>query len=114
MTASARPAAKRERTQDSALVWLLLTTMAPFWRPLLVAMVMLAGMAVLGVVPPYLLQRAIDGPIAARNPQGLWWLAALYALSVLATFALQSGQTYFLQLSGQRGLGALRHRLFSH
>ncbi len=104
----------KERTQDSALLWLMATTMAPYWRPLALALLMLTGMAVLGVVPPYLLQRAIDGPIARGDPNGLWWLAFLYGLSVAAGFALQTGQIYFLQLSGQRGLAALRHRLFAH
>lgn len=105
---------EKERSQDSALVWLMVTTMAPYWRPLAMALVLLAGTAMLAVVPPYLLQRAIDGPIAAGDPAGLWRLAGLYALAVLTAFALQFGQTYFLQLSGQRGLAALRHRLFGH
>ncbi len=105
---------KQERTQDAALVWLVVTTMAPYWRQVLLALVLLAGMAMLSVVPPYLLQRAIDGPIATGNPRGLWWIAALYAGSVLLTFALQFGQTYFLQLSGQRALADLRRRLFDH
>src|SRR5215210_3560261 len=107
-----RPA--KGRTQDAALVWLVARTMAPYWRPLVVAIVLLIGMAMLGVVPPYLLQWAIDGPIKARNAAGLWPIAALYAGSVLLTFALQFGQTYFLQLSGQRALADLRRRLFDH
>jgi ATP-binding cassette subfamily B protein len=112
MIAPAQP--RKEQTQDAALLWLIATTMAPYWRPLALALVLLAGTAVLGVVPPYLLQRAIDGPIKAQNPSGLWSLAALYALAVVAGFVLQFGQTYFLQLSGQRGLAALRRRLFNH
>jgi ATP-binding cassette subfamily B protein len=111
---TAAPAPTKERTQDAALLWLMVTTMAPYWRPLGLSLILLLGMAVLGVAPPYLLQRAIDGPIASGNPSGLWGLAALYAGSVLLTFALQFGQTYFLQLSGQRGLADLRRRLFDH
>ena len=105
-------AARKERTQDTALLWLIATTMAPYWRPLALALVLLVGMAVLGVVPPFLLQRAIDGPIATGNPRGLWQIAGLYAGAVLLVFALQWGQTYLLQLSGQRALQALRRRLF--
>lgn len=105
---------RKERTQDSSLVWLMATTMAPYWKPLALALLLLIGMAVLNVVPPYLLQRAIDGPIKTHDPAGLWFLAALYALAVAVSFAFQFGQTYLLQLSGQRGLAALRHRLFAH
>lgn len=106
--------AVRERTQDAALLWLVATTIRPYWRSLAVALVMLMGMAVLGVVPPYLLQRAIDGPIARSDPSGLWTLAAFYAGVVVMSFVLQFGQTYFLQLSGQRALADLRRRLFDH
>jgi ATP-binding cassette subfamily B protein len=111
---TAAPREGRERTQDAALLWLVATTMAPYWRPLALALLLLMGMAVLGVAPPYLLQRAIDGPIARGDPAGLWGLAGLYAGAVLLTFALQFGQTYFLQLSGQRALADLRRRLFDH
>ena len=104
----------QERSQDAALVWLVVTTLAPYWRPVALSFVFLIGMAVLGVVPPFLLQRAIDGPIASGNPSGLWWLAGLYAGSILLSFALQIGQTYFLQLSGQRALQDLRRRLFDN
>lgn len=87
--------------------------MRPYWRPLLATLVLLLAMAVLSVVPPYLLQRAIDGPIAQGDAAGLWPIAWLYGGAVVLTFVLQYAQTYFLQLAGQRGLADLRSRLFS-
>ncbi|MEJ7654471.1 MAG: ABC transporter ATP-binding protein [Chloroflexia bacterium] len=75
---------------------------------------LLVGIAILGVVPPFLLSRAIDGPIRNDDPSGLWAIAALYALSVLLSFGLQFGQVYLLQHSGQRALADLRRRLFDH
>ncbi len=104
----------RVRSQDSALLWLIATTMAPYWRLLSGALALLVGTAILSVVPPYLLRRAIDGPVAAGNPEGLWLLAALYAGVVLLQLVLQFGQVYLLQISGQRALADLRRRLFSH
>jgi ATP-binding cassette, subfamily B, multidrug efflux pump len=112
MSSAALP--QRARSQDAALLWLVATTIRPYWRPLGLALLLLIGMAVLGVVPPYLLQRAIDGPISTRDPTGLWRLAGLYAGAVLLSFALQFCQTYLLQLSGQRALADLRRRLFDH
>lgn len=111
---SAAPKREQARTQDAQLLWLLATTMAPYWRFLALALVLLVGVAALGVVPPYLLNRAIDGPIASGNPEGLWLLAALYAGAVVLGLLCQFGQVYLLQLSGQKALADMRRRLFAH
>lgn len=100
--------------QDSALLRLTVSTMAPHWRPLLASVAVLLVNAGLNVAPPALLQRAIDGPVAAGDVAGLWPIAALYAGTALAMFGLTYAQTYFLQQAGQRALADLRHRLFSH
>lgn len=100
--------------QDAALFGLMVTTMRPHWRPLLIALVLLLGTAGLNVVPPYLLQRAIDGPIAEGNASGILPLAIIYGAAAMAAFALQYAQTFFLQQAGQRGLADLRARLFDH
>jgi ATP-binding cassette, subfamily B, multidrug efflux pump len=101
-------------SQDAALLWLLITTAAPYWRFLLFAVVLLALSAAINVLPPYLLQQAIDGPIAQRNANGLWPLGLAYAASALAVFVLQYWQVYMLQQAGQRALAALRVRLLEH
>ena len=103
-----------KQDQDGALAWLVVTTLAPHWRSLLVAVVMLLATAALNVAPPYLVQQAIDGPIAQRDTAGLWPLAGLYGGVALLMFALQYGQTYFLQIAGQRALADVRARLFSN
>ncbi len=109
-----RDAANPSQSQDAALLWLVATTMAPYWRLLAFGLVLLIGVAVLSVVPPYLLKQAIDGPIPARDAGALWTLAALYAGAVLLSLLLQFGQVYLLQVSGQRALADLRRRLFGH
>ena len=105
---------ERRGGQDAALAWLVATTMAPHWRPLALALVLLLGTAALNVVPPGLLQRAIDGPIARGDAAGLWPIALLYGGAALLMFALQYAYTYFLQQAGQRALADLRTRLFDH
>ncbi len=100
--------------QDAALFGLMVTTMRPHWKPLLMALVMLLGTAGLNVVPPYLLQRAIDGPIAERDTSAIIPLALVYGGAAIAAFVLQYVQTFFLQQAGQRGLADLRTRLFDH
>lgn len=105
---------RAERGQDAALLWLLATTMAPHWRLLAGAAALLAAGAALNVVPPYLLQQAIDGPVAARDAAGLWPLALAYAGVAVAVFMLTIGQVYLLQHAGQRALADLRVRLLDH
>ena len=92
-------------SQDAALAWLLITTMAPHRRPLLVALVLLLATSAMNVLPPYLLQQAIDGPIAQGDVAGLWPLAALYGATALAMFGLNYAYTYFLQQAAQGNFG---------
>src|SRR5918997_1882157 len=103
-----------QRDQDAALLWLIATTIAPHWRPLLLALVVLLAGAGLNVLPPYLLGRAIDGPIAARDTAGLWPIALLYGGAAVLVFVLQYVQTYFLQQAGQRALAELRTRVLTN
>jgi ATP-binding cassette subfamily B multidrug efflux pump len=104
----------RDESQEVALGPLVVSTMRPHWRPLALAVLLLLGTAALNAVPPYLLQLAIDGPIAQRESAGLWPLAGLYGLAALAMFGLNYAYTYFLQQAGQRALADLRTRLFDH
>lgn len=105
---------QHEHDRDAALAWLIVSTLAPHWRMMLLALLMLTATATLNVVPPYLVQQAIDGPIAQRDTSALWPIAALYGGVALAMFGLQYAQTYFLQHAGQRALADLRTRLFGH
>jgi ATP-binding cassette subfamily B multidrug efflux pump len=101
-------------SQDAALVALLASTMAPHWRPLLIALLILLVTAGLNAVPPALMQQAIDGPIARGDSAGIWPIAALYGGVAAVMFALQYVYTFFLQQAGQRALADLRTRLFDH
>ena len=109
-----RSAARSNRSQDAALAWLMITTMAPHRRPLFLALLLLLATAGLNVVPPYLLQQAIDGPIAQGDTAGLLPIAVLYGGTALAMFGLNYAYTYFLQQAGQRALADLRAQLFHH
>jgi ATP-binding cassette subfamily B protein len=104
----------QSETRDVALIGLMATTIRPHWRPLTLALVLLLATAGLNVLPPYLLQLAIDGPIARHETAGLWELAGLYGLVAIAMFGLNYVYTYFLQQAGQRALADLRTRLFEH
>lgn len=108
------PVAGAPEEKDVALIALMGATMRPHWRPLALAVVLLLATAALNALPPYLLQLAIDGPIARRNAAELWPIAGVYGLAALAMFGLNYAYTYFLQQAGQRALADLRTRLFNH
>lgn len=114
MTAEPIETRRDSRGQDAALLWLIASTAAPHWRFLLGAMGLLAVVAALNVVPPYLLQQAIDGPIAAGEAAGLWPLGLTYAGVALLVFLLTVAQVYLIQQAGQRALADLRVRLLDH
>ncbi len=97
---------------DSVLFKLMLTAVRPHWRPFVIAIVLLCISAGLNVVPPALLQWAIDGPIAHGNTDELWGITALYGGTAILMFIIQYIYSYFLQQAGQRALADLRTDLF--
>ncbi len=107
-------AQQEEASQDTALFKLLAVSLTPYRWWLILAMVLMLGVASLNVVPPYLLQQAIDGPIQDGNTRVLWQLAAIYGVTALALFVLTLFYTFALQQAGQRALADLRSRLFNH
>ncbi|MCB0081506.1 MAG: ABC transporter ATP-binding protein, partial [Caldilineaceae bacterium] len=103
-----------EISQDWALFRLLGSSLRPYKSWMTVALLLMLIVAALNVAPPYLLQQAIDGPIAQGDTAALWRLAAFYGLAAIAIFGLTYAYTYCLQQAGQRALADLRVRLFSH
>jgi ATP-binding cassette subfamily B protein len=101
-------------SQDSALFKLLGASLAPYHKWLYAALVLMLATSALNAVPPYLLQQAIDGPIARGDRQALWSIAALYGGAAVGLFVLNFGFTYFLQQAGQRALADLRTRVMRH
>lgn len=101
-------------SQDSALFQLLGSSLAPYKKWLLMALVLMLGTSALNAVPPYLLQQAIDGPIARGEISALWRITAIYGITAVGLFVLTFAFTYFLQQAGQRALADLRTRLFGH
>ncbi len=97
---------------DSILFKLMLTAVRPHWRPFAIALVLLCISAGLNVIPPALLQWAIDGPIANGNTEGLWTITVLYGGTSILMFIIQYIYSYFLQQAGQRALADLRTDLF--
>ncbi|MBN8593694.1 MAG: ABC transporter ATP-binding protein [Anaerolineae bacterium] len=86
----------------------------PFLRDLLLVLSILLGVSLLSLLPPFLIQQAVDGPIATGDLNALWSYATVYIVSLVIVFILRFLQTYLLQTVGQNALVNLRQTLFEH
>ncbi len=92
----------------------------PYRRAFAVSLLILLVSFGLEVVGPYLVRRAIDGPIAAAVGgapdalQGLTTLALAYAAVTLAAVALGFGYAMLTAKAGQRVIRDMRCALFEH
>ncbi|MFN5060060.1 MAG: ABC transporter ATP-binding protein [Chloroflexota bacterium] len=107
------PPAQPAPRPDSVLFKLMYQAIRPHWRPLAIAFVLLSLTAALNVIPPALLQWAIDGPIATGDTTDLLPITLLYGGTAIAMFIIQYIYTYFLQQAGQRALSDMRTDLFN-
>ena len=103
-----------EISQDWALFRLLGDALWPYRKWTFLALGIMLVVAALNVVPPYLLQQVIDGPLAQGDVGSLWWIALLYGLTAVGIYLFTYAYTYFLQQAGQRALADLRVRLLKH
>lgn len=90
----------------------------PFAAPFRVRMawtfVMLLACEVIPFLFPSLLQGIIDGPVAQKNPGGVWPWALAYLGLVVAHAALVFGKTWFTQKIGIEVIHNLRIHVFRH
>lgn len=102
------------KAYDGRLVRRLAVFVVPYWRRLALAIALLVGATLAEIVPPLLVQRAIDGPISAGHMEGLTPLFALYAGALLVTFALRYSHNYIINSIGQTVMQDMRVQLFRH
>lgn len=108
------PTSPEEKVSDRYLTGMLARFLAPYWLQLLIVFALLLVATGMTLVLPLIVQRAVDGPIAAKDSNGIvpYGLAYFAAIIVMATARL--AHTYILQDVGQRALVAIRQTLFSH
>lgn len=102
------------KAYDSRLIRRLATFVKPYWRGMLLAMLLMLTGALIELAPPYLLRTAIDGPIAAQNVDGVLPIFGLYMLALIAAFLMRYGQTYIVQTTSQKIMVDIRMTIFSH
>ncbi len=99
---------------DGQLVRRLLVFVQPYWRRLTLAVVLLLVASLAELVPPLLLQQAIDGPIIRGELDGLWHIFAIYMGVLLAIFGLRYAHTYIINSVGQQVMQDIRIVIFRH
>ncbi len=112
------------KVYDSRLMKRLLAYARPYWRLILLSILLLLVLSVIDLARPYLIKVAIDdyilGPTQAgeglrdNHIQALvrlgWFLFAILTLG----FVLNYVQVYLLQYTGQRIVYDIRQHIFSH
>jgi ATP-binding cassette subfamily B multidrug efflux pump len=102
------------KAYDGRLMKRLLMFVKPYWRRVLLALLLLFTSALIDLTPAYLLRQAVDGPLARGDAAGVWPLFWMLIGALLLTFALRYSQTYLMQSIGQRVMVDIRMRIFGH
>jgi ATP-binding cassette subfamily B protein len=103
-----------EKVTDRYLFWMLGRILRPYLGQIIIVFALLIGVSALSLVLPYLIQRAVDGPIAEGNLADLIPYGILYFGTIALLFVLRFTHTYMLQTVGQNALVDLRQTLFEH
>ncbi|MEO0324672.1 MAG: ABC transporter ATP-binding protein [Myxococcota bacterium] len=99
---------------DLAMLRRLLPSLRPHLRLFVGALLLMPLAAAAGLLQPYLLKEAIDATVVERSETALMRVVTFYAVAIALEFVARFGQTYLLQLAGQRTTGDLRREVFAH
>src|SRR4051812_10224051 len=102
------------KVYDSRLAGRLLAYLVPYRRTMAFSLLLLVALSLLELSGPFLMKVAIDQYITPGRLDGLGPLAILYAVVLVAEFALRYEQTFLLNQTGQRAMHDLRVELFAH
>jgi ATP-binding cassette, subfamily B, multidrug efflux pump len=100
------------KAYDARLMRRLLVYIKPYRRSAYLAIVCLFLGSGLSVVQPYLIKIAIDRYIQTKNYAGLSQISILYMLSLIFVFGLSFGETWLINLMGQKIMRDLRMEIF--
>jgi len=114
MAADSHEEAVLGKAYDARLMRRLLGYVRPYRASAALALLYIIAASGLSVLPPYLTKLAIDRSIRAGDMKGLTEISALYVLTLAATFAFSYGQTWVMNLMGQRIMFDLRMQIFTH
>ncbi len=102
------------KAYDARLMRRLLKYLVPYRMAAFLSLVFILSASGLTVIQPYLTKVAIDRYIRTSDFAGLNLIALLYLLTLAGEFCLSFGETWVLNLMGQRIMFDLRMEIFRH
>jgi ATP-binding cassette, subfamily B, multidrug efflux pump len=102
------------KAYDGRLMRRLLGYLRPYRTQVAVASLAIIGHSGLELAPPYLTKIAIDRYIPAQDVSGLGFMAGLYLVALIASFALEYVQTWTMQATGQQIMFDMRMQMVRH
>jgi ATP-binding cassette, subfamily B, multidrug efflux pump len=102
------------KAYDARLMRRLLHYLRPYWPQVALAFAAIIVGSAAQLAQPYLMKVAIDRYIATGQLEPLDQLAVLYFLILIVAFAADYGQTWTMQLTGQKLMYDLRMELYGH
>jgi ATP-binding cassette subfamily B multidrug efflux pump len=102
------------KAYDARLMRRLAPYLLPYWRQIALSFVAIIIGAAAQLAQPYLMKVAIDRYIATGQLAPLNRLAGLYFIILLIAFVADYGQTWTMQLTGQKLMFDLRMELYGH
>ena len=102
------------RAYDSRLARRLWEVTRPYRQVAAVSAFLFLPIAALELLQPYLIKVAIDAHILVGDWPGLTHVAAAFLLTLAGLYGFRTLQSYLMNLTGQRVMHDLRHRLFAH
>ncbi len=102
------------KVYDGRLMRRLLKYLRPYRGSAVLATIYILAASGLSVVQPYLTKIAIDRYIRQHNMAGLGSISAYYIALLVAVFVLSFGQTWVMNLMGQKIMFDLRVQIFGH
>jgi ATP-binding cassette subfamily B multidrug efflux pump len=102
------------RAYDAQLMRRLLGYLRPYRGAAALAFLYIIAGSALTVLPPWLTKVAIDRYIRTSDFAGLNGIAAVYILALIGTFLFSYGQTWVLNLMGQKIMYDMRMEIFRH
>ncbi|ABW01919.1 DUF1854 domain-containing protein [Caldivirga maquilingensis] len=105
----------RKPNVRSTLLWLL-NFMRPYWHKMLIGIILSISIAMLNLVPPYLLKILIDSVFLTKTHSMKLFVNLTLTLigSYIGVTALSIAQNYILNTVGQRVVNDIRSKVFEH
>ncbi|NWG13239.1 MAG: ABC transporter ATP-binding protein [Acidobacteria bacterium] len=102
------------KAYDARLMRRLMAYVRPYRKSAALALLLIISSSALSVLPPYLTKVAIDRFIQNGDLAGLNLIAFLYIVTLAAVFILSFGQTWVMNVMGQKIMFDMRTEIFGH